>query len=172
VRALAREEIPHGTAGHALLELGAAAVPALRDLAADDDAGLRAAAVELLGVVGSPVDAELLVERLRDSSAEVRARAARALGRLAAAEAAEAVRGALADRIPFVRAAGATATGEIGDRASAGILLEVAARDSFDPAQAAARALARLDPELLADAARAGRGPHVAEFADRVAARA
>jgi HEAT repeat protein len=170
VRALAHEEIPRGVAGHALLELGESALPALRLLTADEDSGLRETAVELLGILGSPADEEILVQRLRDSSAEVRARATRALGRLAASQAADAVRAALHDRIPFVRAAAARAIGEIGDRASADALLELAAEESYDPAQSAARALARVDARALQEADRRGSGPHVAEFADRVAA--
>jgi HEAT repeat protein len=170
VRAIAHEEIPRGVAGQALLELGDATLPALRALTADEDPDLRETAVELLGILGSPADEAILVQRLRDSSAEVRARATRALGRLAAADAADAVRAALQDRIPFVRAAAARAIGEIGDRASAAALLELAAKDSYDPAQSAARALARVDARLLQDADRRRSGPHVAEFADRAAA--
>ena len=170
VRALAHEEVPRSVAGQALLELGDATLPALRVLATDEDAGLRETAVELLGILGSPADEPILVQRLRDSSAEVRARATRALGRLAAAKSADAVRTALEDRIPFVRAAAARAIGEIGDRGSAGALLELAEDGSHDAAQAAARALARVDARILQEADRRRSGPHVAEFADRVAA--
>jgi HEAT repeat protein len=170
VRALVREEIPHGVAGHALLELGDAALPALRHLAAHREAGLREAAVELLGIIGTPADAARLVVRLRDPAANVRARAARALGRLAAAEASDAVGAAMRDRVPFVRAAAAAALGDIGDRASAQTLLEIAAGDSYEAAQAAARALARVDADVLEDAARRSSYPHIAEYADRVAA--
>jgi len=170
VRALVEEAVPAGVAGKALLGIGSAALPALRDLIAHPEAALREAAVELLGLVGGPNDAPLLVGRLRDSSAEVRAAAARALARLAAEDAVDAVRGALSDRIPFVRAAAASALGAIAGRAVARDLLDVARSDSYEPAQAAARALERVDPALLAGAARAGCGPHVREFADRAVA--
>ena len=166
VRALVGRELPYGVAGHALIQIGEAALPPLRSLVVHEDSAIRDAAVELVGVLGTPADATLLVGRLRDTSAEVRAGAARALGRLAAEDAAAAVRAALDDRIPFVRAAAARATGDIGDRASAAILERVAATDAFVPAQAAARALARLDPDALLRSA--DRGAHIDEFADRV----
>lgn len=168
VRALVAEALPHGVAGHALIQIGEAALPPLRALVDHEDSAVRDAAVELVGILGSPADAPLLVERVRDMSAEVRAGAVRALGRLAAKDAADSVRAALDDRIPFVRAAAARATGEIGDRASAAILEQVAATDDFAPAQAAARALMRVDPELLMRESCSGRGPHIKEFADRL----
>jgi HEAT repeat protein len=170
VKALVREEVPRGVAAHALLELGEAALPSLRGLALHDDPAVREAAVDLLGLLGGAGDASLVVVRLRDSAAEVRASAARALGRLAAEDAARHVQAALADRIPFVRAAAATALASIGDRGAAHDLLKVARTDRYEPAQAAARALARVDPASLLAAAKSGAGEHVAEAADRVAA--
>jgi hypothetical protein len=172
VRAFVNADVAHGAAGDALLALGPAALPALRALTGAEDPALREAAVELLGLLGEPADSPVLVARLRDSAAEVRASAARALGRLAAEDAAAAVRDALSDRIPFVRAAAARALGEIGGRDAAADLLAVARSDHHDAAQAASRALARVDPELLAAAARDGAGPHIVEAADRLAVRA
>jgi len=164
-------EVAHGVAGQALLGLGSAALPALRGLTGSDDPRLREAAVELLGLLGEAADSPLLVARLRDSAAEVRASAARALGRLAAEDAAAAVRAALDDRIPFVRAAAARALGEIGGRDAAPALLALARSDHYDAAQAAARALVRVDPTLLAAAGHEGFGPHVSEAVDRAAIR-
>jgi HEAT repeat protein len=172
VRAFVTADVAHGVAGDALVALGPAALPALRALTGSEDPALRKAAVELLGLLGEPADSPVLVARLRDSAAEVRASAARALGRLAAEDAATAVRGALSDRVPFVRAAAARALGDIGDRDAGAELLVVARSDHYDAAQAAARALARVDPQLLATAAREGGGPHVLEAADRVAVKA
>jgi HEAT repeat protein len=128
--------------------------------------------IELIGLLGDAADASLVSEGLRDSAAEVRAKSTRALGRLGAAEAAGDLRAALGDRIPYVRATAAIALGMIGDREAAQTLLTQAREDQFDPAQAAARALARIDPPLLWDAARRlGQGPHVAEAADLTAVR-
>jgi HEAT repeat protein len=172
VAALVEGRVPRAVAGHALLSVGPSSLPRLRALALDSDAETRTTVIELIGLLGDAADAPLVSERLRDSSAEVRAKATRALGRLGAAEAAGELRAALADRIPFVRATAAIALGMIGDREAAPALLAQARTDEFDPAQAAARALARVDTPLLWDAARRlGQGPHVAEAADLTAVR-
>jgi hypothetical protein len=170
VRALVEQRVPRAVGGHALLTLGSEALGPLRPLILDTEAVVRATAVELVGLLGDANDAGLLTDRLRDSAAEVRAKAARALGRLGAEEATMALREALGDRIGFVRANAAVALGLVGDRASAPALLEMARSDEFDPAQAAARALSRLYPELLWSAARdSTSGPHLAEAADLTA---
>jgi HEAT repeat protein len=172
VEALVRKRVPRAVAGQALLSVGPPSLPRLRALANHSDADMRAAVIELIGLLGDAHDAPLVSERLRDTSAEVRAKATRALGRLGAAEAAGEVRSALDDRIPYVRATAAIALGMIGDRDAGSALLVQARTDEFDPAQAAARALARVDPSLLWDAARRlGQGPHVAEAADLTAVR-
>jgi hypothetical protein len=171
VLALVERRVPRAIGGQALLTLGSEALGPLRPLVLHAEPDVRAAAVELVGLLGDPVDARLLTGRLRDSAAEVRAKAARALGRLGADEATAELREALRDRIGFVRANAAVALGLVGDRASASALLEVARSDEFDPAQAAARALSRLYPELLWSAARdRTSGPHLAEAADLTAA--
>lgn len=171
VRALVERRVPRAVGGQALLNLGSEALDPLRPLVLDAEAGIRATAVELVGLLGDAADARLLTSRLRDSAAEVRAKAARALGRLGADEATIDLREALGDRIAFVRANAAVALSLVGDRASAPALLEVARNDEFDPAQAAARALSRLYPEFLWSAARdRTSGPHLAEAADLTAA--
>lgn len=171
VHALVERRVPRAVGGQALLTLGAEALGPLRPLLIHAEPDVRAAAVELIGLLGDPGDAKLLLARLRDSAAEVRAKAARALGRLGAEEATVELREALRDRIGFVRANAAVALGLVGDRASASALLEVARSDEFDPAQAAARALSRLYPQLLWSAARdRTSGPHLAEAADLTAA--
>ena len=88
VYALSARRIPWAVGAQALLAIGPAALPALRDLESRAEAGVRAAAVELVGLLGDASDGVALRERLRDSSADVRARAAVALGRLGAAQAA------------------------------------------------------------------------------------
>jgi HEAT repeat protein len=172
VEALVQKRVPRAVAAHALLSVGPSALPRLRAFVCHPEPEMRTVVVELIGLLGDAADAPLVGERLRDSSAEVRAKATRALGRLGAAEAAADLRAALEDRIPFVRATAAIALGMVGDRDAAPALLAQARTDEFDPAQAAARALARVDAPLLWDAARRlGQGPHVAEAADLTAVR-
>lgn len=172
VGALARGAVPRVIAGSALLGLGERAVPELLELSAAPDAGIRATAIELLGLLGDPTTARRLAPRLRDGSAEVRAKTARALGRLGDDRAAAELRGVLRDRIPFVRAAAATGLMEIGDDEAALELMAMAAVDRFDPAHAAARALSHLDPAGLPDLASAPvASDHVREAADLAAMR-
>jgi HEAT repeat protein len=166
VAALAAGRVQRAVGGWALMKLGESALPSLRELVEHEDADIRAAAVELLGLTGDASDSGQLVERLRDPAAEVRAKAAHALGRLGAADAALALREALGDRIFFVRAAVARALGQIGDRPSAVALVHQAQTDRFEAAQAAARALAELEPVGLAAAAEvAVAGEHLREAA-------
>lgn len=167
VYGLAAGRVPRAVAGSALLATGSAALPALRELERRAEPEVRALAVELVGLLGDASDAALLVERLRDSSAETRAKAARALGRLGAREGASALREALRDRIPFVRACAAHALGDIGDRSAVPDLLRIAREDRYDPAHAAATALARIDPDGLRR--EAGAAPHLVEAADILA---
>lgn len=167
VEALVHGRVPRAVAGQALLTIGPASRDRLRGLVPHPDPEVRAVAIELLGLVGDASDAELVAAHLRDSAAEVRAKAGRALGRLGADEETDNLRSALVDRIPFVRATTAIALGMLGDREAGPALLEQARQDQFDPAHAAAYALAGADPALLWDAARRlGQGPHVAEAAD------
>lgn len=171
VDALAADRVPPAVAGFALVEIGPAAVPALRPLLHGDDPAIRARAAEVIGLVGDAGDGEALTGLLRDPSAEVRARCARALGRLGAEDAAAALRLALDDRVAFVRTAAAHALGAIRDGDAFERLLRQATTDDHDPAQAAAAALAAIDPALLAEVARsAAPGPHVLEAADLAAA--
>lgn len=167
VDALVSGRVPRAVAGQALLTIGSASRDRLRGLVPHADPEVRAVAIELLGLVGDASDAALVATHLRDSAAEVRAKAARALGRLGAEDEADGLRAALGDRIPFVRATAAIALGMVADREAGRALLEQARTDHFDPAHAAAYALAGVDPSLLWDSARRlGQGRHVAEAAD------
>jgi HEAT repeat protein len=167
VRALATGSVPRAVAGGALLAIGPDAVPSLLELTSSDDERVRAGAIELLGLLGDAADAREFSHRLRDAAAEVRAKTARALGRLGAAQASEDLRAALGDRIPDVRAAAAIALGDIGDRAAVVPLWDQARTDRYEPARAAARALAAIDPSLLHDAVPGSMlGAHLAEAAD------
>lgn len=167
VQALVSGAVARTIAFRAVLDIGTAALPELRQLASDPDPVVRAAAVELIGWVGDAGDASLLVEAVDDPSAEVRARSAAALGRLAEAEGAAALTRALDDRIYFVRLHAARALGQIGERAAVERLLRQAREDRFEAARAAAEAVALIDPEtLFAAADRPGAGPHLHETAD------
>lgn len=82
------------------------AVPHLRPLLRDEDAGVRAAAVEALGRLGAPEAADEVARRLdRDRTWRVRAEAASALARISPEEASPHLRKALRDRDPRVRVA-------------------------------------------------------------------
>jgi len=165
LEAQADGRLPRLVTGQALLAIGTPALPRLLPLVAATDERERAAAVELVGLIGGAVDARPLVEALRDPSAVVRAQAALALGRLAAEEAAARLRDLLDDRIPFVRAAAAEALGAVGDEVAAPRLRELAVADLFEPARAAAHALARIRPQLVS----AGGSAYLDEAADLLA---
>lgn len=164
VYALVDGRLPRAVSAQALLSIGPEAVPRLQDLLDDAPAEVAAFAADLIGLLGDASEAPQLTELLRDASAEVRAHAARALGRLGAEEAADELRRALDDRIPFVRVSAAHALGAIGDFLAAPALARQARLDGFDPAEAAARALARVSPEVLVAAANEpGAGSHLAQ---------
>lgn len=156
VGSLAGSEVPRAIAGGALLAMGAKAAPNLRSLLDSEEPAVRANAIELLGFTGDASDAERLDAALREDHAiaasrwrelaEVRAAAARAQGRIGTQRAAAGLRVALEDPAPFVRTAAAHALGRIGDREAFDALARQAAEDEYDPAQAAAQALAAIDP--------------------------
>jgi HEAT repeat protein len=173
VYALVDGRLPRAVSAQALLSIGPEAVPLLRGLLADAPVEVAAFAVDLIGLLGEPSDSPQLVGLLRDTSAEVRAHAARALGRLAAEDASDELRRTLEDRIPFVRVNAAHALGDIRDAFAAPALARQARWDEFDPAEAAARALARVSPEVLvAVADEPGSGPHLAQAVDLLQAQA
>jgi HEAT repeat protein len=169
IDAAVAQRIPRSVTGAALLEIGAQAVPDLLELLDHPDPRFRGYAVDLVGLLGSAADADSLPARLRDPSSEVRATTAAAIGRLGAGSGRDALIVLLEDRVPFVRAAAASALGQIGGRSATTALLEVARHDVFDPASEAARALARIDPELVFTVAEEpDAGPHLREAADRL----
>lgn len=168
--ALAEGTVPRAIVAQALLGLGCGAAPRLRALAGHQDASVRAAAAELLGLVGEAADARVLTEMLCDPAAEVRAGAAQALGRIGAEDAVRELRGALSDRIPFVRTQAAHALGTVG--AAEAELTAQARERPYDPAHAAAQALARGAPAALERAARhPDASTHLLEAADLMAVR-
>lgn len=149
VEAISTTAVPRTIAGQALLKIGPAAIPELSRLIQHPDEGVRATAIELAGLLGDVANEDLLLERLRDDSAEVRAQAAETLGRIGAEHATVALKESLKDRIPSVRAAVAHSLGVVGDRSATSALAAQAREDQFDAAQAAARSIARIDPDFL-----------------------
>jgi HEAT repeat protein len=172
VTAAADGRAPVGLVQWALLQIGPPALPELRSLLLSPNDRERAAAIQLIGLLGGPSDAREAEARLRDSSALVRAQAARALGRVGGERNLTALLEALEDRIPAVRAAAAISLGYLRDPRALDPLTEHAERDdSFDVAREAARAAARVDPTATASAARASGSEHLREAVDLVGMR-
>jgi HEAT repeat protein len=172
VAAAAERRVPEALVRWALLQIGAPVLPELRALLASPDERERAAALQLIGLLGGPSDAGAVRERLRDGSALVRTQAARALGRLGGERDLPALIEALEDRIAAVRAAAATALGYLRDRRALDALLEHAEADPiFEVARECARAVARIDPGLAAAQAARVESDHLREAADLAAIR-
>lgn len=167
VAAAADRRAPAGLVQWALLQIGPAALPELRSLLVSQNEHERAAALQLIGLLGGPSDAGEAEARLRDSSAQVRAQAARALGRLGSERNLTALMDALEDRIPNVRAAAAISLGYLRDPRAIDALTRHAEDDaSFDVAREAARAAAKIDPAAVAANARATGSEHLREAVD------
>lgn len=166
---IADRRLPLTLAGSVLLEMGAPA-EALYPLATTAPEAVRSLAVDLIGRLGDAADSTWLKNRVTDESPLVRAALCLALSRLGAQDAVTSVRILLADPDPTVRAAAATALGELGERDDELTLLGTARHDSFEPAQAAAAALALIAPELLLSAVgQPDAGPHLHQAADQLA---
>ncbi|HEY2789454.1 MAG TPA: HEAT repeat domain-containing protein [Gaiellales bacterium] len=155
--ALVQGLVPRAVAANALLSIGAAALPGIRNLLADDQPAARANAVELLGRLGNPRDSESLRERLGDDAPLVRRRACEALARLGADDAGDALEELLSDAVADVRMSAAAALGTVGDERSAPTLLRLVQHDCVEVAEVAARALSAVAPALV---------EHLAEAAD------
>jgi hypothetical protein len=113
IEALAHTNVPRATAANALRAIGAAAVTELHPLVLRPDPAIRAAAIELIGLLGAAGDVEALKPLLADPAPAVRASAAAALGHLGAGRAAAALQGALDDPVPKVRVAVGRALGAV-----------------------------------------------------------
>lgn len=167
IEILINRSVPRSLAARALFGIGPAALPNLIELSSQDEAVVRATAIELIGLLGEAGDAPSVETRLKDPAAAVRANAAAALGRLGAGEAVAALRDLLRDRIPFVRTAAAQALGAICDPSSFDALLEHTENEPYDTAQAAAWSLAKVDAKRLVEVARNSKpSPQVVEAAD------
>jgi HEAT repeat protein len=163
-----RGAIPGAVSRLAILDIGPAAVDELLAQSAHEEPRMRAAVVQLVGLIGDASHSRDIIGRLSDPAAPVREATAAALGRLGAREARDDLVVALGDRVPGVRTAAAEALGGIGGRQAVDVLVPVAETDVFEPARAAAEALARTDPALLVRvAAMPDAGPHLREAAGR-----
>ena len=161
--------VPGPVARLALLDIGPDAVPTVLRLVDHAEPRIRAAAVQITGLLGDAHDAAAILGRLSDPAAQVREATAAALGRLGAAEACDDLVALLEDRVPGVRTAAAEALGAIGGRHTTDALLPLARDDLFEPARAAAEAIARTDPALAVKAAaEPDAGPHLREAAGRL----
>ena len=141
----ARQGLPPGVAGMALLDLGTAALPSLR---AALDAGLPVAqslAADLLGLHGDPMAAAALTTLVGDErrDPDVRRSAAQALGRIGSPAATEALSTALvAPGEAPLQCAAAEALGRIGDPAGLDALITGLRTGTGDVRAACADALA------------------------------
>jgi cyclophilin family peptidyl-prolyl cis-trans isomerase/HEAT repeat protein len=140
------------------------ATPALRALASDADARVRAVAVRGLTApladssgVGAAAVLPLLARALDDPDYAVRVNAARALGSYHDPAAAAALRAAVASGRPHLRVAAMESLGRIGRPAAstAGLLREIASREAEQVflRQTALEALARVDSAAAAPVA-------------------
>jgi HEAT repeat protein len=147
--ALVQGLVPRAVAANALLSIGAAALPGIRNLLSESDPAARANAVELLGRLGNPRDSLALRDRLGDDAPIVRRRVCEALARLGADDAGDALEELLADEIADVRISAAAAIAAVGDDRSAPTLLRLVQHDVVEVAEVAARALSAVAPTLV-----------------------
>jgi HEAT repeat protein len=161
--------VPVALIGWALLQIGAPVVEQMHGLVSSPEPGQRAAAVQMIGLLGGPRDAVVAEAHLRDSAAPVRAQAARALGRLGSERNLPGLTEALEDRIPAVREASAKALGQLRDRRSLPALAEHAEHDDFRVARAAAQAMTRIDPVAARQAGQEKGAVHLLEATDMAA---
>ena len=171
VTAAVDARVPVALIGWALLQIGPPVVEQMRGLVCSPEPRRRAAAMQMIGLLGGPRDAFEAEGHLRDSSAPVRAQAARALGRLGSERNLSGLMEALEDRIPAVREAAAKALGQLRDRRSLSALAEHALRDDFQVARAAAQAMTRIDAAAATEAAKATGSIHLLEATDLAAIR-
>ena len=130
----------------ALVSLGDAALPAVRELLDDSDSDRRWWAARALAAVGTSKARELLVRTLEDADANVRACAAQGLGELRAEEAVAGLVRSMADPSPLVSRIAADSLGRIGTPAVPA-LIEALQRGATATRAGAARALSVIQPQ-------------------------
>ena len=145
-----RRPLPRGVAGMALLDLGTAALPGLREVLLAQRGNVRVLVAELLGLNGDLSAAPLLESVLRDREEPraLRVAAAGALGRIGSPRSTDALAAELTSSAdPELRRAAAEALGRIGDPVAATPLLAGLAAPYAAVRTACADALAGLGPE-------------------------
>lgn len=164
--------LSQGTVGLAMVRMGPAAAPALREALSSDDASVRAMAADVLGHLGDTGAVGRLVATVQDDEVSVRLAVAAALRRIGSPQARPALaHAAITDDEPAVRAAATAALGTLGP---AHVLdaLRVALDDvDHRVARAAAVVLAGAGPEAVAELRRvaASGAPGHAEAREAVA---
>lgn len=137
--------VPPGIIESALLSLGAAALPTLREAAATGTPARRAAAVDLLGLLKDLPSWETVAAHLHSADVGIRLSAVRALGQLGVRRATGALVACLADDPePGVQTAAAWALGRIRDPAAVPALRRCLAKPGYLLPHSAAEALGRL----------------------------
>jgi hypothetical protein len=142
--------LPSGIIGMALLDLGATALPALREALEAGPAPSRALSASLLGLHGDVPATPALTAAVGDADfpAEIRRAAAEALGRIGAPQAGEVLgRVAAFGSDPALRRAAAEALGRIGDPDSVPALAAGMAAADLSVRAACADALAAIGRE-------------------------
>jgi hypothetical protein len=145
-----RTALPSGVVGMALLDLGTAALPDLREALLHGSEPARALAAELVGLHGDLASSPVLIETVRDHDQPpaVRLAAAVALGRIGSPRATDALcRVLAADPWPPLQHAAAEALGRIGDPTALAALAAGLASPAEQVVTACAEALAALGPE-------------------------
>ena len=146
----AARPLPPGIVGMALLDLGATALPALREALGSGSAPARALSANLLGLHGDLPATPALTAALgdADSPPDVRRAAAEALGRIGAPQAGEALTHVMSyGTDPALRLAAAEALGRIGDPECSPALVAGMTAADLAVRTACADALAAIGPE-------------------------
>jgi HEAT repeat protein len=171
----AERAVPFTTIADALIELGAPAIPGVRDGLRSATVVIRAVSSEVLGLLGAVDAAEDLLAHLHPvEDDEVRIRCSRALGRIGTPRAVGPLARLTSPSEPTaVRAIAAQALGRVGGQAAAVALGPVLDDESHTVARNAAAALVACGPPgravLRARVTRAGPG---ADYAREALARA
>jgi HEAT repeat protein len=149
---LGHPPLPQHLVMDALRRMGRDALPALSTAAAHPDDGVRAQAVEAMGLVGAVGAAPTLVEMLgEDPTPEGSVRAARALGRLGSPAAIGALLDAVADHEPTaLRVTAAQALGALGALRAVPVLAGLVGDPAHWLAHTAAAALVASGPRGIA----------------------
>ena len=148
--ALVQGLVPRAVAANALISIGAAALPGIRNLLDDDQPAARANAVELLGRLGNPRDSLSLRERLGDDAPARTAARVRGAGPPRRRRRRRRARGAARETTsPTCASRPRRRSATVGDERSAPTLLRLVHHDCVEVAEVAARALAAVAPALV-----------------------